>query len=159
MCKESRRPAFVASGRHPRTTRMGAMWGKTESMVDVQILGSGDAFGSGGRLQACFALRGGPEDLLVECGASSLVAMKRAGIEPNDIAWVVVSHLHGDHFGGLPFLVLDGQFRRRERPLVIAGPPGLGERLHAAMEVLFPGSASASRRFETRVVELDPEQR
>ena len=28
-----------------------------------------------------------------------------------------VSHLHGDHFGGLPFLILDGQFTRRARPL------------------------------------------
>jgi ribonuclease BN (tRNA processing enzyme) len=37
---------------------------------------------------------------------------------------VVLSHLHGDHFGGLPFFVLDGQFSGKERPLVAAGPVG-----------------------------------
>ncbi|MGH3665754.1 MAG: MBL fold metallo-hydrolase [Egibacteraceae bacterium] len=67
-----------------------------------------------------------------------------------------VSHLHGDHFGGLPLLILDGQFRRRDQPLHVAGPPGIGGRLTEAMEVLFPGSSTAPRRFEVRVVELPP---
>ena len=125
-------------------------------MIQVVFLGSGDAFGSGGRLQTCLLLRGGADGVLIDCGATSLVALKRAGIEPNDIGSVAVSHLHGDHFGGLPFLVLDGQFRRRQRPLLIAGPAGLAVRLPAAMEVLFPGSAAAQRWFETRVMPLEP---
>ena len=121
----------------------------------MQFLGSGDAFGSGGRLQACLMLRGAAAgNVLVDCGASALVAMRRAGVDPGSVEWVVVSHLHGDHFAGLPFLILDGQFRRRTRPLRIAGPPGLAERLRAAMEVLFPGSSSASRRFDVEVLEL-----
>jgi ribonuclease BN (tRNA processing enzyme) len=69
---------------------------------------------------------------------------------------VFVSHLHGDHFGGLPFLILDGQFTRRTRPLTVAGPPGIARRLHDAMELCFPGSARVSRRFRVDVVELDP---
>ena len=69
---------------------------------------------------------------------------------------VLVSHLHADHFGGLPFLVLDGQFTRRTRPLTVAGPPGLGRRLPEAMELYFPGSAGVSRRFPVDVVELSP---
>lgn len=83
-----------------------------------------------------------------------MTALKAAGVEPHDIEMVVLTHLHGDHFGGLPFLILDGQFRRRERPLTIAGPPGSTERLHRAMDGLFPRSRSAPRRFETTVVEL-----
>jgi ribonuclease BN (tRNA processing enzyme) len=82
--------------------------------------------------------------------------MKLAGIDPGSVGCVVLSHLHGDHFAGVPFLVLDGQFRRREGPLVIAGPPGTRERMTAAMEVLFPGSSQASRRFHTDVVEMTP---
>jgi ribonuclease BN (tRNA processing enzyme) len=42
---------------------------------------------------------------------------------------VFVSHLHGDHFGGLPFLILDGQFSGRTEPLTVAGPPGTADRL------------------------------
>jgi ribonuclease BN (tRNA processing enzyme) len=122
--------------------------------VQLRFLGSGDAFGSGGRLQACLLLSGAGDPLLLDCGASSLIAIKRAGIDPSALGWVVLSHLHGDHFGGLPFLILDGQFRRRTRALTIAGPPGTRERVHAAMEVFFPGSTAAERRFATAFVEL-----
>lgn len=124
------------------------------AQISIQFLGTGDAFGSGGRFQTCFLVRSPDGNLLIDCGASSLVAMKRAGVDPSEIGWIVVSHLHGDHFGGIPFMVLDGQFSRRERPLVVAGPPGIAERTRQAMEVLFPGSASAQRRFTTEFVEL-----
>ncbi len=92
--------------------------------VTLTFLGAGDAFGSGGRLQTCMLLRGGEDDLAVDCGSSSLVALKRVAVDPAEVAFVLVSHLHGDHFGGIPFLVLDGQFSQRTRPLVVAGPPG-----------------------------------
>jgi ribonuclease BN (tRNA processing enzyme) len=122
--------------------------------VRVRFLGSGDAFGSGGRLQTCILLEAEGLRCLVDCGASSLIALKRAAIDPNDIETVLITHLHGDHFGGLPFLVLDGQFSRRSRDLRVAGPPGLRERVTQAMEVFFPGSSQARRRFATEFVEL-----
>jgi ribonuclease BN (tRNA processing enzyme) len=95
------------------------------SQVELQVLGSGDAFGSGGRFQTCFLLRGAGDPVLIACGASSLIAIKRAGVDPSTLGWVLLSHLHVDHFGGVPFLILDGQFSRRTRPLVIAGPPSV----------------------------------
>jgi ribonuclease BN (tRNA processing enzyme) len=67
---------------------------------------------------------------------------------------VFVSHLHGDHFGGLPFLILDGQFSRRTGPLTVVGPPGIAGRLADTMECLFPGSSTAPRRFAVEVTEL-----
>jgi ribonuclease BN (tRNA processing enzyme) len=91
----------------------------------LTIAGSGDAFGSGGRLNTCFWLETAKGMLLVDCGASALPALKACKLDPNKIDAVVLSHLHGDHFGGLPFLLLDAQFlSRREKPLLIAGPPG-----------------------------------
>jgi ribonuclease BN (tRNA processing enzyme) len=99
-------------------------------------------------------LRGPDGALLIDCGASSLIAMKRAGVDPGEIGWVLLTHLHGDHFGGVPFMVLDGQFGRRTRPLVVAGPPGTRARVETAMEVLFPGSSRVERRFAVEFVEL-----
>ncbi|MGH7345121.1 MAG: MBL fold metallo-hydrolase, partial [Candidatus Rokuibacteriota bacterium] len=122
--------------------------------MKVRFLGSGDAFGSGGRFQTCIHLESGPSQLLLDCGASSLIAMRRFGVDPQAIDAVVLSHLHGDHFGGVPFMILDGQFKRRSRPLVVAGPPGVEARVRATMEALFPGSTRVERRFETRFVEL-----
>jgi ribonuclease BN (tRNA processing enzyme) len=122
--------------------------------VKVRFLGSGDAFGSGGRFQTCIHLQSNAGGMLLDCGASSLIAMRRFGFEPQTIDTVILSHLHGDHFGGVPFLILDGQFKRRTRPLIVAGPPGVEARVHEAMEVFFPGSTRIERKFNTRFIEL-----
>jgi ribonuclease BN (tRNA processing enzyme) len=121
------------------------------------VVGSGDAFGSGGRFQTCFALADGdgPPHTLIDCGATSLTALRQQGIDPNGITTVVLTHLHGDHFGGLPFLILDGQFRRRTQDLTVLGPPGTTERLARAMEVLYPGSTGVTRRFAVEIHEYD----
>jgi len=122
----------------------------------LTIVGSGDAFGSGGRFNTCFMIEAG-RTVLLDCGASSLVALRALGIEPNTIDGVILSHLHGDHFGGLPFLLLDAQLpSRRDRPLTIAGPPGTRDRIHAALEVLFPRSTMMKWRFPLDVIEITP---
>ncbi|HEX6449131.1 MAG TPA: MBL fold metallo-hydrolase [Trebonia sp.] len=125
--------------------------------VTVTFAGSGDAFGSGGRYQACIHLRpAGGSPMLLDCGATSLSALKSLRLDPGEVSAVVVSHLHGDHFGGLPLLILDGQFSRRTAPLTIAGPPGTARRLADAMECLFPGSSTTRRRFGVTITELVP---
>jgi ribonuclease BN (tRNA processing enzyme) len=125
--------------------------------VKVHVVGSGDAFGSGGRWQTCIRLTGGGQTVLVDCGATSVTALKAQGVDPSSVDAVVVSHLHGDHFGGLPFLILDGQFARRTTPLRIVGPPGTDARLRTTMEALFPGSTEVERRFSVEVRELTPD--
>jgi ribonuclease BN (tRNA processing enzyme) len=126
--------------------------------LTVTFAGSGDAFGSGGRYQACIHIQRchGLAPVLLDCGATSLSALKRLRLDPGEVEAVFVSHLHGDHFGGLPFLILDGQFSRRTTPLTIAGPPGIAQRLTDTMECLFPGSSSAARRFDIRTIEIEP---
>ena len=81
--------------------------------------------------------------------------MRKFGVDPNRIHTVLASHLHGDHFGGLPFLLLDAQFySRRATPLTLVGPPGFGDRLMQAMEVFFPGSSKTERKFVTDIREI-----
>lgn len=122
----------------------------------LTVVGSGDAFGSGGRSNTCFWLETGKGTLVVDFGASALPALKRLKLDPNAISAIILSHLHGDHFGGLPFLLLDAQFlSRRERPLLIAGPPGTTARLDAAMEIFFPKSTGSKWKFEWRVQEIE----
>jgi ribonuclease BN (tRNA processing enzyme) len=123
--------------------------------MKLTIVGSGDAFGSDGRLNTCFFLQTAKATLLVDCGASALPALKGLGLDPSRIDGIVLSHLHGDHFGGLPFLLLDAQFlSRREKSLLIAGPPGTRARLDALMEVFFPKSTSSKWKFAWEVREI-----
>ncbi len=124
------------------------------SDVTVQFLGAGDAFGNGGRFQTCILVRSRSGAFLLDCGASSLIAMKRFGVDPTDVRAILLTHLHGDHFGGIPFFVLDAQFSHRVEPLLIAGPPGLEKRIRESMEVFFPGSSEVRQRFAITYVEL-----
>ena len=124
--------------------------------LSIRILGCGDAFGSGGRFQTCYLIDSAESATLLDCGATALVAMRRFGVEPARIDRILISHLHGDHFGGLPFLLLDAQFvSRRDQPLLIAGPPGIERRLRESQEVLFPGSSTLKLRFSLEIVELE----
>lgn len=125
--------------------------------ISIQFLGSGDNFGSGGRFQTCIYVNSGKSKFLIDCGASSLIAMKHFGINPLDIETILITHLHGDHFAGLPFFILDAQLiSRRTDPLLIAGPPGLKERNRSAMEIMFPGSSRTKQKFNINYLELQP---
>lgn len=97
--------------------------------------------------------------MLIDCGATVLAGLKRQRIDPASIGWVALSHLHGDHFGGIPWLIIEGRVTGRDRPLVIGGPPTTSERLKRALEALYPGSAGAEMPFELRHVTLVEGQR
>jgi ribonuclease BN (tRNA processing enzyme) len=126
--------------------------------MQLRFVGCGDALGSGGRFNTCFHVTGASVNFLIDCGASSLPALKRLGVAREAIDLILITHFHGDHFGGLPFLLLDAQFTRRSRPLVIAGPVGIETRLANLMEALFEHSSKTKQRFDLSVVALEPEQ-
>src|SRR6202046_42311 len=126
--------------------------------MQLRFVGCGDALGSGGRYNTCFHLTGDKVNCLIDCGASSLPALKRLGIARDDIDLILITHFHGDHFAGLPFLLLDAQFTRRTRPLVIAGPEGIETRLTQLMEAMFEHFSKTTQRFDLSVVALKPDQ-
>lgn len=126
----------------------------------VLFLGAGDAFSAAGRQQASYLVEAGETSFLLDCGATTLAALKREGISPTQIDTVLISHLHGDHFAGLPFLFLDYTFSEpRTRPLLIAGPPGTEERVHALYRAMYFDSADRPLPFQLNFVELLPQER
>jgi ribonuclease BN (tRNA processing enzyme) len=132
----------------------------TDNAMKLTIVGSGDAFGSGGRFNSCYCVHTAKTAFLVDCGASSLLALRRASIATNDISTIFITHLHGDHFGGLPFVLIDALHpSKRTAPLVIAGPPGIEERFVQLAETMFSGAIQASRAFRLKFVEIEPDGR
>jgi ribonuclease BN (tRNA processing enzyme) len=117
--------------------------------MKLTIIGSSDAFGSGGRLQTCFHVATDSGQFLIDCGATSLIGLERQGIDPKEISTIFVTHLHGDHFAGLVWWLIHAvHLAKRTAPLTVVGPLGIEERFKAAAEALFPGSTSAPRQFE-----------
>lgn len=116
--------------------------------VEILFLGTGDAFGSGGRLQSAALIRSAGANILVDCGATVLPALRRHGVDPGEVDTILLTHLHGDHFGGLPFVLMDAAYAsRRERPLTVIGPPGTEPRAAGAHRALFGGSGTLPIRF------------
>lgn len=117
--------------------------------MKLTVVGCGDAFGSGGRLQTCYHVDTGSHRFLIDCGATAMIGLNRLGLDPNAVGTIFISHLHGDHFAGLVWWLLHAQHvAKRSVPLTIAGPPGIEARFVAAAEALFPGSTKVARRFQ-----------
>jgi ribonuclease BN (tRNA processing enzyme) len=125
----------------------------------LTVVGCGDAFGSGGRLQTCYHVETAATRFLIDCGATTLIGLNRLRIDPNTIATIFVSHLHGDHYAGLVWWLIHAQHvAKRSSPLTVIGPEGIEKRFTAAVEAFFPGASAIQRRYELQFVELRREQ-
>jgi len=122
----------------------------------LRFIGCGDAFGTGGRFNTCFLVDDDHGRFLIDFGVTSLVALKKAGIDPNSIDTIFITHLHGDHFGGLPFFLMDGGYcSKRDTPLTIAGPPGIKTRLPNLSDALFPDSHKTEWWFGFDLIDMN----
>jgi ribonuclease BN (tRNA processing enzyme) len=123
----------------------------------LTVIGCSDAFSSGGRFHSCYLLDTAHGRLMLDCGANSPLALKRAGIELASIDAIVISHCHGDHFGGVPFLFLDRMFvERGPKPVEVLGPSGVERRTTELFEALYPSLSSFPKDFEILYRELEP---
>jgi ribonuclease BN (tRNA processing enzyme) len=127
--------------------------------MKLHILGCGDAFGSGGRNQTGYLVEASDRLFLLDCGPTTLLAMKRAGFDPGHLDAIILSHLHGDHFGGIPFFFVEYLYQKpKDNPLTIAGPPGTEERVRKLFGIMYGSGQSAKEIPPTRFEVLMPEQ-
>ena len=119
-----------------------------EKNIQLTVLGCSDAFCSGGRRQTAFLLDQPGFETLIDCGATTALALKKNRRSFHTIDYVVLSHFHGDHYGGLPYLLLEAaKVSKREKPLTIFSPPGLEPKLRQLVECLYPGSEDILEAF------------
>lgn len=123
--------------------------------VRVRFLGTGDAFNARGRCHASYLVEAPSTSVLLDCGASALVAMQRDGLEIGRVDTICLSHLHGDHFAGLPFFLIASIFDQpRTRPLQVVGPPGTAERVQELFRAMYRDLAARELPFELRFIEV-----
>jgi ribonuclease BN (tRNA processing enzyme) len=123
--------------------------------VSVTFVGSGDSFGSGGRFNTCILVDAPRIRFCIDFGASSLIALERLGIPHNTIDAILLTHLHGDHCGGIPFLLVDAMLAaKRDRPLTIVGPRDTSERLKAVAAAMMPGMDVMVPKFPLTYLDL-----
>lgn len=122
--------------------------------MELTVLGCGDAFASAGRFNTSFLLTHEKESVLIDCGASTLIQLKRHRVELEQISTIIISHFHGDHYGGLPFFLISSLFEQPRRvPLTLVGPQGIEERVRALQECMYPGSTASLAQLDIHFVE------
>ena len=121
----------------------------------VTVIGSGDAFSAGGRGHTCFLVLSPTLSFTIDFGATALAGLKKHGYSSDDLDAIILTHFHGDHFGGMPFLLLDAARLNRSKPLTIISPPGGKGRIRELFDLLYPGSGEALDRLDLRYLEFN----
>jgi ribonuclease BN (tRNA processing enzyme) len=132
----------------------------TRGPLDLLFIGSGNAFADA-RCWSGFLLNG---RYLFDAPPSALYGLKRGGADLDALDVILISHFHGDHFFGLPFLILEYAYAGgagtratpRSRDLVIVGPPGVEEKAESLLALGYPNVARKTLGFRRRYVEVEP---
>jgi ribonuclease BN (tRNA processing enzyme) len=99
---------------------------------EVVFVGTSDAFGAGGRRQSAVFVRGERGGMLLDCGGTTNSGLAQLGLVRDEVDVILISHFHGDHFGGIPaFLYASLYVDARTHPIEIVGPPEVEARVHA----------------------------
>jgi ribonuclease BN (tRNA processing enzyme) len=123
--------------------------------ASVLFLGTGDAFCNGGRLHTAFHVAADGYQALIDCGATTIAVMRHLEMDIAAIDAILVSHLHGDHFGGIPFLLMDALFNaQRTKLLTIVGPVGTRLRVMDTLGCLYPGAPAKAENLLLRFIEF-----
>lgn len=121
----------------------------------LKVLGSGDAFATGGKHTTSFLVKNDKEGFLIDCGVSTLVRLKQEKFPVDNLSKVFITHFHGDHYGGLPFIFISKKFQKSETPLTITGPKGIKDRVRDLQEALYPGTGGILEELNVRFMEYD----
>ncbi|HJM66976.1 MAG TPA: MBL fold metallo-hydrolase [Candidatus Thalassarchaeaceae archaeon] len=106
----------------------------------LRVLGSGNAFCPPGRFHSCMLL---DERVLIDAPPTILHQLQTNNISSSQITDLLITHWHGDHVFGLPFLLLDRRFisdrEGKSRLRIHLHPNGI-ERMKKICELAFPNS-------------------
>ena len=104
-------------------------------MLEVLFLGTGASTPSRQSGLPSVAIRKGKEICLMDCGEGTQRQLMVSPFSYMKIDTVLISHLHGDHFLGLPGFLLTMGISGRKKPITVVGPEGIKEILLPILEV------------------------
>ncbi|PHI20013.1 ribonuclease [Lewinellaceae bacterium SD302] len=101
---------------------------------ELIVLGSSAAVPALGRHCSGQLLCLESSNVLFDCGEATQQQLQRTGESPGRLDLILITHLHGDHYFGLPGLLTSMALAGRKAPLVIVSPPGLRDRMAVLLE-------------------------
>lgn len=130
--------------------------------LDLTFIGSGNAFGDA----RCYSGFLANQHVLFDAPPTVVYGLKKARMAMEAIDTIFLSHFHGDHFFGLPFLLLEYTFPgaagvrtpNRRQDLTIVGPPGVADTVERLNELAFPNLLNRNATYRRHFVEMEPGQ-
>lgn len=95
--------------------------------MEIVFLGTSASWPTVDRNVAAVAVKRGSEILLFDCGEGTQRQFQRSGLSYMQVNKILVTHLHADHYLGIPGLVQTMRLNERREPLLLYGPPGFKE--------------------------------
>ena len=119
--------------------------------MDLTFLGTGGSVPTTKRNTVSIALRLGPEVLMFDCGEGTQRQLMASSVSFMKITSIFITHLHGDHFLGLPGLIQSMNFYGRETPLRVYGPKNTQEMVGSVLRL-----GIFDRKYEVEGRDLRP---
>ena len=123
----------------------------------LTILGTSSALPTSDRYPTAHVLNVHERLFLIDCGEGTQMQMRRYKIRFGKINHIFISHLHGDHFFGLPYLLARMQEQGRARPLFVHGGAGVAEKVAMVADLAYPG-LRGKLDYELVCLEARPEE-
>jgi len=101
---------------------------------ELTILGTSSATPTRHRYPSAQYLRMDGAYFLIDCGEGTQMRLVQYNLRMQKIRYILISHLHGDHFFGLPGLLTSMSLFGRLDPLTLVGPPDLEAWLNHTLE-------------------------
>jgi ribonuclease Z len=102
-------------------------------------------------------VEGGRRSVLLDCGFTAPPLYFRRTTDPEDLDALWISHFHGDHFFGVPVLLLRLWETQRRRPLMIVGQEGTEELIRRTMDLAYPNFMT-KLGFPLEIISVGPGQ-
>lgn len=117
--------------------------------MKITILGNNSALPAYDRYPTCQIVSIDGTLIMVDCGEAAQVLLKKHGIGWRKIKYVFISHLHGDHYFGLPGFLNSMSLLGRTEPLFLYAPKELQPIIQSILDV-----ANTTLSYPLNFVEL-----
>jgi ribonuclease Z len=117
---------------------------------EITVLGSGAALPTALRNPSSQYVLCNERHILIDCGEGTQNQLRKNGISLQKLSYILISHLHGDHFFGLVGLLSSMHLLGRDKGITIYGPQGLEQIVRMQLEI-----GGAQIGFGLEFVELD----
>lgn len=117
-------------------------------MFDITLLGTGGMMPLPYRYLTSLIVKYNGYGILIDCGEGTQMSLHENELSPKQIDFILLTHLHTDHTGGLPGLLLKMANCGREEDVIIIGPRGT-EMIINAVKTIALGIP-----FEIKVIEI-----